>query len=76
MNTKLNHDFTEIEEGARITLHPSDANLIQKGPQVATFSGGYFFLDGAAPEELPSYYMGDVAAFCRGWLPADEEVAA
>lgn len=76
MNTGLNHDFSEIPEGARIVLFPADANPIQKDPRKATFSGGYFFLDGSDPEAGPDYYMGDVAAFCRGWLPADDEVAA
>ncbi|WP_182912923.1 hypothetical protein [Paracoccus onubensis] len=57
-------------------MHPTDANLIQKEPRKATFSGGYFFLDGNNGEDGADYHMGDVAAFCRGWLPADDEVTA
>lgn len=76
MKSGMNYDFSEIPDGARIVLFPADANPIQKEPRKATFAGGYFHLDGSNPADGPDYYMGDVAAFCRGWLPVHDEVPA
>lgn len=60
-------DFENITENARIILHPADANPIHRQPVMATHMRGYFYCDGTDPENWPDYYLGDVAAFCRGY---------
>lgn len=64
MNTEHRADFENIPEGARIRLHPADANLIHREPVLATRIGNYFYCDDSDPERQgPDYHLGDVAAF-------------
>ena len=68
MLTSLRTDFEAIPDGARIRLHPADANLIHRAPVLATRLGDYFYCEGSDPMRMGAdYHLGDVAAFCRGY---------
>lgn len=68
MFTSLRTDFDAIPDGARIRLHPADANFIHLEPVVAERIGDGFYCDGSdALRRGPDYRLGDVAAFCRGY---------
>ena len=68
-------DFMEIENGERVTLHPSASNPLHKEPVKATFQSGYFYCDGTDPMEGPDYYLGDVMAYNDGYtVEADDKV--
>lgn len=61
-------DFENLEDGARITLHPNSENPLHKKPVAATYSGGYFYCDGSDPADGPDYYFRDVSAYNRGFV--------
>lgn len=67
----LRHDFEHIPDRAAVMLFPADANPLHRRPVRAIYAGGYFHCDGSDPSEGPDYYLGDVAAFCRGFRLED-----
>ncbi|MGP9804068.1 hypothetical protein [Paracoccus sp. NSM] len=54
MLASLRTDFDAVPDGARIRLHPADANFIHLAPVDAQRIG-------------PDYRISDVAAFFRGY---------
>lgn len=56
-------DVNELADDSRVRLHPNAANPLHKAPVLATYSGGYFYCDGADPMDGPDYYFGDVCAY-------------
>lgn len=56
-------DIENLEDGARVRLHPTQDNPIHKEPKNATYSGGFFFCDGSDPRDGPDYYLGDVLTY-------------
>ena len=56
-------DISQLPDGARVRLHPNDANPLHKKPVLATYSGGYFYCDGSDPMDGPDYYFRDVLRY-------------
>lgn len=64
-------DFENLPELKPVTLHPSDANFLHRVPVQGERHGFLIFCTGSNPADGPDYTMADVAAFCRGWKPAE-----
>lgn len=60
-------DFNNLEDGARIKIHPRPENPLHKKPVIATYSSGYFYCDDRDPFYGPDYYFGDVLAYNLGF---------
>ena len=63
-------DFENLEDGARIRLHPNGDNPLHKKPVMATYQSGYFYCDGSDLAMGPDYYFGDVLAYNEGYTDA------
>ena len=68
-------DFHRIEDGHPVLLHPADANFMHRAP-LRAFRVGFRFYAVSGADDKPIYTTSDVSAFCRGWEPADQGVAA
>lgn len=60
-------DFQNLEDGARIKLHPCVGNPLHDEPVMAIYQSGYFYCDGSNPVDGPDYYLGDVLTYNEGF---------